>query len=680
MIFKSIILENFRPYYGKFKLEFCSGEKNITLLKAENGSGKTTLLEAIKWGLYGGSLDLTSGDPKKFGASSFINKKYLEEKKGKRCAKVVLNILGESSDQQEEQEYKITRQINFEDDVYVGTDLTLETTDGKITAKSNDGCQAIINRLLPKEINFFVDGERLEKIAPEKENQRKSQRESNEIIEESIGRVLGIKSLENAVSDTAKAYKELEKEYSQSSGISETIVDLENKIKLIDKRLKEKQQEKNAKIESIQQLQIQKYDLKSRIDDLLLMSQEDQKNKTIIENLKNEKNKLENLSFELQKKYKKFISVKAVEILASKILKNGFKVIEKKKDKGEIPSRYEKEFLEELIDLKECICGASLANHTENYIKIIEKLQNASTKENRDKVSEVYFMLKNRDKKNILENINYIKLELNKIYIKIDYIEDEIKVLLKNSNYDLQVKIENLKLELAKKEELEKSLNRNIGGLEIELEGIGKELDSVRKEKVEAEKKDTKNKKQIKNKDFAKQIMLNLETLKGLKEDIGREGLKNKIEEVYSKINKKGYKVELTKKFEFKVFDTDGKEVGMSKGESKNKALSFIGGLVAYAKELNKEKNKSALDSNGGIYPLVLDAPYGDLDNEYRLDFTKKLPELSEQIIVMVSSGQWNSFIQEVIQDRIGKVYTLENVRRTGTEKKYDITRIKEEI
>ena len=86
------------------------------------------------------------------------------------------------------------------------------------------------------------------------------------------------------------------------------------------------------------------------------------------------------------------------------------------------------------------------------------------------------------------------------------------------------------------------------------------------------------------------------------------------------------------------------------------------------------------MDSDGGIYPLVLDAPYGDLDNEYRLDFTKMLPVLSEQIIVMVSSGQWNSKIEDVVKDRIGKVYTLENERRTGIDKRYDITRIKEEI
>lgn len=680
MIFKSIILENFRPYYGQVKLEFCNGDKNITLLKAENGSGKTTLLEAIRWGLYGGNLDLTSGDPKKFGASSFVNKKYLDENKNNASAKVILNIVGKISSEKTEQEYKITREIKFENDTYMGVNLLLESNGGVINHKTEAACQEIINRLLPKEINFFVDGERLEKIAPEKENQKKAKKESVETIEESINRVLGIKSLENAVSDTSKVYKELEKEYSESNSSNKNIMDLEKKVKTIEDEYQNKLRTKVEITKEIEVIDIEKEELNNKINEILMISQEDEKNKKIVESLQIKKKQLENSRDLIQKKYEQFLSLKGVEIISSKILKNAFRVIERKKEKGEIPSRYEKEFLEELLNLKECICGASLADHTDNYAKIVAKLENAATKENREKVSEIYFMLKNREKKNFLEIINSTKLENHRIQSEIDHIEDDLDILVKESNYDLQVELENIRTIITNKDEIKNNLHKKIGALELEIERIEKELNSVRIEKTEAEKKDTKNKRARIKRDFANQIMLNLETLKKYKEAQGREGLKYKIEEVYSKINKKGYKVELTENFEFKVFDIDGKEAGMSKGEAKNKALSFIGGLVYYAKELNKEKNKSELDSDGGIYPLVLDAPYGDLDNEYRLDFTKMLPILSEQIIVMVSSGQWNSTIENVVKDKIGKIYTLENERRIGIDKRYDVTRIKEEI
>ena len=95
---------------------------------------------------------------------------------------------------------------------------------------------------------------------------------------------------------------------------------------------------------------------------------------------------------------------------------------------------------------------------------------------------------------------------------------------------------------------------------------------------------------------------------------------------------------------------------------------------------MNREKNKSALDFNGGIYPLVLDSPYGDLDSEYRVDVTKMLPVLSEQVIVMVSSGQWNDSMENVVKNNIGKKYVLENQRRVGSDKRFDVTIVREEI
>ena len=681
MIFKSIILENFRPYYGKIKIEFCSGEKNITLLKAENGSGKTTLLEAIRWGLYGGNLDLTSGDPKNFGAASFVNKKYLEENRKVCSAKVVLNIIGKVSEDSVEQEYKITREVSFENDMFKGIRVSIESRDGKITGDISEiHCQEIINRLLPKEINFFVDGERLNKISPEKDTKKSIQKENAQVIRESINRILGIKSLENAILDTSKVFNQLEKDYYESSQSNKDIVKLQEKINELENKKNIKLNEKFEKEREIESLDEQKEEINNQIDDILQVIKEDEKNKERVNFLENEEQKLIKLIDEKKKMYDLFLSVKGVEIISSKILKNGFKIIEEKKAKGEIPSRYEKEFLEELIGLKECICGASLASHTENYIKIMEKLESAASKESREKVSEVYFMLKNTDKRNFLQDVNSIKMELYKTEDRITHLQDELNILVKDANKDLLNKLQKLKEGLVKKDEEKNILNRSIGSLEIELEEIEKKLSSVRIEKIEADKKNIKSIKERINRDFAERILLSLETLKKHKEAQGRKGLMLKIEEVYSKINKKGYKAELTENFEFKVFDTDGKEAGTSGGEGKNKALGFIGGLVYYAKELNREKNKSALDFNGGIYPLVLDSPYGDLDSEYRVDVTKMLPVLSEQVIVMVSSGQWNDSMENVVKNNIGKKYVLENQRRVGSDKRFDVTILREEI
>lgn len=675
MIFKSIILENFRPYYGRVNFEFCSGEKNITLLKAENGSGKTTLLEAIKWGLYGDNLNLTAGNPKQFGASSFVNKKYLSENKGKVSAKVILTIVGKVSEEAAEEEYTIIREIVFENDAFIATNLTLKTKTGEI-----NNSQEIIDKLLPKEIDFFVDGERLEKIAPEKDNVRKIKNESVEVLKESINRVLGIKSLENAVSDVAKIHKEFEKEYLESSKSEKNIVELTKKIDEFRTKEKEKKYQKEEKEKEVEVLKERREKFNEKYEEILTQSQEDEKIKIKIDSFQKKKLELEKKENLILNRYKKLLSIKGVEIISDTILNNAFKIVEEKKNKGEIPSRYEKEFLEELLELKTCICGASLEKDTENYIKIKEKLEKAASKESREKISEIFFILKNRDKKKRLLDINQIKKELVEIKQNKAEAEEELEKLLQKSNYDLQVEFQNIKSQIKEIESKENILHKQIGSIELELENIKKELNSLAISKQEADKKNEKSKRERLKRDFAYKILLDFETLKKHKETQGRDGLKKKIEEVYSQINKKGYQVELTEDFTFKIYDSDGKEAGTSKGEAKNKALSFIGGLIYYAKELNKQNNNSEIESDGGIYPLVLDAPYGDLDNEYRLDFTKMLPVLSEQIIVMVSSGQWNSKIEEVVKNKIGKKYILENKRRTGNEKKFDITRVREEF
>ena len=53
LLFKSIELENYRPYKGPEKIEFAYGQDNITIVQAVNDVGKTSLLNSFTWCLYG---------------------------------------------------------------------------------------------------------------------------------------------------------------------------------------------------------------------------------------------------------------------------------------------------------------------------------------------------------------------------------------------------------------------------------------------------------------------------------------------------------------------------------------------------------------------------------------------------------------------------------------------------
>ena len=53
MLFKSLMLKNFRQFKGETNVEFaCDSFKNVTVILGNNTFGKTTLLQAFNWCLY----------------------------------------------------------------------------------------------------------------------------------------------------------------------------------------------------------------------------------------------------------------------------------------------------------------------------------------------------------------------------------------------------------------------------------------------------------------------------------------------------------------------------------------------------------------------------------------------------------------------------------------------------
>ena len=53
MQLNSIIVNNFRQYYGEQKIEFAKRDKNVTIIFGENGKGKTGLFRALIFGIFG---------------------------------------------------------------------------------------------------------------------------------------------------------------------------------------------------------------------------------------------------------------------------------------------------------------------------------------------------------------------------------------------------------------------------------------------------------------------------------------------------------------------------------------------------------------------------------------------------------------------------------------------------
>lgn len=679
MIIKKIKLYNFVSYSDYNEFEFCHGEKNVTLINAEGGAGKTTLLRALKWCLYGLDVVNQSFKPnEKLKPIDLLNKEINDE-----LGESEKRFSVELSFEKDGKTYKIIRVNTFKNNKQTSgnsninkDDLSFfERTENMEWRKEESDPQGFIDLRIPRNLNFFFEGEAsLEELGKDK----------NE-IKKSIYNVLGLRPIENAVEDLKSVSKSLTQEYEKLAreNISfQNLVLERDKIKQEIQNLGELKRNKRDEEESLENIIIKLSEERDLIPEQTIeKTSENQKKYTkLIKELESNIYKLN----DLEKNYNNFLSKESYMIFSNDILKKAFKLIESKYNKNEAPTPHAKEFLKGLLDSGECFCGNKLIEGNEAFEKLKELYNYSASNKKRENFSSVYYLLKNKTnnlnaeiemklgeyQNNIAKLKEYIyNLELKKDATVTE--SDQKKIVEKYQWLGKEISIKNTKL---------KDITRIIINFDSKIENKRNDFNSIIKKITEAEKKNNKNAILKERKDLAKTLLIILEQKLERTEKLAIRDLENSIKHVYGKVNGKNLKVELDENFNYNLRDFDTSIVtNLSGSEIKNKALAFVGGLIMRAKKLNKEVSEDG-GIKGGIYPLVLDAPYGELDDGYRLELTKVIPETSEQVIIMVNSGQWDQKMEGSIKEKIGISYILTNVKRDNSSEKYNRTLIKKDV
>jgi len=120
----------------------------------------------------------------------------------------------------------------------------------------------------------------------------------------------------------------------------------------------------------------------------------------------------------------------------------------------------------------------------------------------------------------------------------------------------------------------------------------------------------------------------------------------------------------LTEKYELHLVETTtGQErlVAASTGENQVLSLSFIGAIIDRVKDWSRKDRQSQwlMPPDGGNYPMVMDSPFGSLDETYRRQVARSLPTLANQLVVLVSKTQWRGEVAEEMANYIGRQYVL---------------------
>jgi len=176
--------------------------------------------------------------------------------------------------------------------------------------------------------------------------------------------------------------------------------------------------------------------------------------------------------------------------------------------------------------------------------------------------------------------------------------------------------------------------------------------------------------------DAVSSVSTALDEITKIQQEDVRASLDAKIKEVWTDAAIKDYEASITDQYRLRLTKKIGSAtqpvVGASTGEKQVLALSFVASLVDKARE-NYTKHGPRIQgvSVGGQYPLVMDSPFGSLEDEYRAKVAEWLPTLADQVVVMVSNSQWRGEVESAMKSRIGCEYVLElHTLKRGANKK----------
>jgi DNA sulfur modification protein DndD len=140
-----------------------------------------------------------------------------------------------------------------------------------------------------------------------------------------------------------------------------------------------------------------------------------------------------------------------------------------------------------------------------------------------------------------------------------------------------------------------------------------------------------------------------------------RHRLESRIRELFTPISLKRYEPRLTADFQLEYWQRlGGQEIPAPKstGENMLLSLSFVAAVAAECRAVVESQNP-LFAGVGGDFPVVMDAAFGNLDDDYRRQIANFLPDMTSQVVVLTSRAQSAGVVEEQLASRIGKQYVI---------------------
>lgn len=656
MIFRKILLKNFRQYYGEINLSFKQENGSITLVIAENGVGKTTLLQAFRFCFFGESPNAL----KLPDAEELLN----------RTKKSQLNE-GES--------VPVSVRVDFSqgnDDFYATREIVFKKFNGKIERRdqengnfelwkymknegykkiSNDQASDMIREMMPLGLAhiYMFDGERIER--PIDSNEFK------ESLKESITGLLGLKRLQRS--------GELLGDETHSSSIigrihlkEKTITDDDQNIQDMEIKFNKRIQEKERENEEIKtNIGI----LKKNIDDKKIT----QKKFDELKDLRSELDKNELRRKVIQERIMSNVKESnrdAVNLYYKLELFKQFDKFEKFRQKGEkekvkvFDGLYES-VIKDILKRGECICGRPIKEDSEEHKHLMELA--VLPHDNALYVKQLQNLLENSKVggKRLYERIKgyqdqRVKYddEINDLDSKNQTISNEIREKEKKNN------LKNLQTNIISLSNTIREYERKIRSNENDINEMKSSIKSNRARISQAQQDNKYNQNVMRAEKILNEIKDAVDSEFEIKEKIAKNDIQENLNSVVLDIFGEEYRAGLNADYSLSMYRKqkvnnreeyiDSTSV-LSTGQS---VLTYLSFLKALLKTISDRSEFNDVKSG-----IIMDAALSNVDERHIGLSSKKILNTFDQLIFLSFKRQLRAELFANIKDNISNAYQL---------------------
>lgn len=647
MIIKKLELYNFRQYIGHQEISFSTDhEKNVTVLIGVNTSGKTTIIRAFEWCLYA-----KNG----FEDQILLNCDVKDNMNVGDTQDVWVAITFSHDDSNGEKTYTLKRQYK-----YVCTEKTkaegiLTVNLGKkpeetlsLTYLQPDGQTKTsilpaniadsIDRVLPRDLSdyFFFGGERISGIANRTD------------LSKAVRGLMRLDVLDNAKDHIKEALKKFTNNIDTSGDAKAQAAQasLETAKKKLSQYI-EARDNAQAEMEHYQS-QENEYNIelsKSNVEQVKKAKAERDRIQIAISR---EETRLEDAI----KSYVELFNRRPFAFFGMPAIKKSLDQLQNVSDMVECVPGMNQDSIDYLINRGTCICGT----HLDPGSRALELVMQERRKLPPETIGAVVLNYKNKSEGYLSGSETYFSeieekyKEIRLIQRHIGELKDEAEEQSKLIIDDTDAKAIESKRKTAHTKYTEAKADYDQACADIG--GCNRDIQNCQDAMAKYAKSSSKNNKISRYISYATVVLDWLTETYQEKEEKVRKELQQRVNNNFSKMYHGERSITIDDKYRVKYTDITAEE---SDGLKAVKSFAFIASLVSMAKDKILDDDDMQL---GQVYPLVMDAPFSNVDEIHIDNICKILPKTANQVIMAVMQKDWE-YAAKNLNSFVGKSYSI---------------------